>query len=181
MDASQEGMGMVLYQLGLESDQHVLEYASAKFGPAAYRYHMNEPKCPVVVWAVDRYHHYLKGRAFTLRTDSQCLKWLDSVQGHKSKFIRCINVVTGHSPAELLHGQNLALPNLGLSESTFVMTVKELNSKGEEEEAVDPKRESDVPRWLLDMNLTECQCEQCANAMKIVPLPTMLAISLHQV
>ncbi|XP_063227072.1 uncharacterized protein LOC134533478 [Bacillus rossius redtenbacheri] len=87
-NASQEGMGVVLYQLGTNRERHIVEYTSAKFGPAARRYHVNEQECLVVVWAVGRSRLHLEGRPFILRTDSQCLKWLDSAQGRKSKFTR---------------------------------------------------------------------------------------------
>ncbi|XP_063218588.1 uncharacterized protein LOC134528851 [Bacillus rossius redtenbacheri] len=85
-DASQEGMGAVLYQVDGDGVRRLIEYASAKFGPAERRYHVNEKECLAVVWALQRYRHQLEGRLFTLRTDSQCLRWLDSAQGRKSKF-----------------------------------------------------------------------------------------------
>ncbi|XP_063238310.1 uncharacterized protein LOC134539891 [Bacillus rossius redtenbacheri] len=44
-DASQEGMGAVLYQEGGDGERRVAEYASAKFGPAERRYHANEQEC----------------------------------------------------------------------------------------------------------------------------------------
>ncbi|XP_063218574.1 uncharacterized protein LOC134528834 [Bacillus rossius redtenbacheri] len=88
MDASQEGMGAVLYQVDGDGVRRVIEYPSAKFGPAERRYHVNEQECLAVVWALQCYRHHLEGRSFTLRTDSQCLRWLDSAQGWKSKFTR---------------------------------------------------------------------------------------------
>ncbi|XP_063217106.1 uncharacterized protein LOC134527946 [Bacillus rossius redtenbacheri] len=50
-DASQVGMGAILYQLGPDGERRVIEYASAKFGPAARRYDVNEQECLAVVWA----------------------------------------------------------------------------------------------------------------------------------
>ncbi|XP_063235238.1 uncharacterized protein LOC134538105 [Bacillus rossius redtenbacheri] len=53
-DASQEGMGAVLYQEGGDGERRVAEYASAKFCPAERRYHANKQECLAVVWAQGR-------------------------------------------------------------------------------------------------------------------------------
>ncbi|XP_063241131.1 uncharacterized protein LOC134541547 [Bacillus rossius redtenbacheri] len=59
-DANQKGMAAVLYQLDDDGVRSVIEYASAKFGQAERRYHVNEQECLAVVWALQRYRHHIE-------------------------------------------------------------------------------------------------------------------------
>lgn len=87
-DASEQGIGAVLFQLGEKGEYHILEYSSAKFGPVERRYDVNERECLAVVWAFKRYRPYLEYQRFTLRTDNRCLVWLHNTHEARSKLTR---------------------------------------------------------------------------------------------
>ena len=84
-DASDHGMGAVLFQIGKDGQRRIISFASAKFKPAESRYHFNEQECLAVIWAIRRYHVYLEDCPFTLRTDSKALTWLDQMKDTKKK------------------------------------------------------------------------------------------------
>ena len=84
-DASDRGMGAVLFQIGKDGQRRIISFASAKFKPAETRYHCNEQECLAVIWAIRRYHVYLEDCPFTLRTDSKALTWLDQMKDTKKK------------------------------------------------------------------------------------------------
>ena len=87
-DASAEGMGAVLFQLGDRGERRIIAYASAKFTKAEKRYHSNEQECLAVFWAFRRFSRYLEDGQFTLRTDNRALTWLDRIKNEKSKLHR---------------------------------------------------------------------------------------------
>jgi hypothetical protein len=79
----------VLSQLDPESgDEHPVAFASRALTAAERNYGAIEGECLAVKWAVEKFRYYLHGRRFTLRTDNQALKWLDSARFSNSKLER---------------------------------------------------------------------------------------------
>lgn len=87
-DASQKGLGAVLYQTTAEGERRVISYASAKLTETEKKYHSNELECLALVWAIKKYRPYLEDRHFTLRTDNKALTWLKQASGQKTKYAR---------------------------------------------------------------------------------------------
>ena len=96
-DASGYGIGGTMTQL-IEGQERLVACVSRKLSEAEKKYSTGEREALACVWAIERWHTYLWGRRFTLRTDHQALITLLSTSG------------TGHRPmriarwgARLLH------------------------------------------------------------------------------
>ncbi len=87
-DASATAIGAVLSQTqcGIEKP---IAFASRALNQTEQRYSVGEREALACIWACERWHLYLYGRAFTLRTDHQALTALLSTSG------------TGHRPLRL--------------------------------------------------------------------------------
>ncbi|KAI5720243.1 hypothetical protein M8J77_003912 [Diaphorina citri] len=87
-DASEVGLGAVLFQYAEDNSKRVISFASAKLSPTESRYSSNERECLAVVWAIKKYRIYLEDQPFVLRTDNQSLKWLNKFSDSKAKLTR---------------------------------------------------------------------------------------------
>ncbi|XP_062373903.1 uncharacterized protein K02A2.6-like [Sardina pilchardus] len=87
-DASAIAIGAVMSQLqgGVERP---IAFASRALSPTEQRYSVGEREALACLWACERWHMYLYGRKFTLRTDHQALTTLLATSG------------TGHKPLRL--------------------------------------------------------------------------------
>ena len=100
-DVSATALGAVLCQLqnGMEKP---IAFASRALSPNEQKYSVGEREALACAWACERWHMYLYGRAFTLRTDHQALtalmftsgtehrplqlyRWVDSLQQYDFK------------------------------------------------------------------------------------------------
>lgn len=79
-DASDVGLGAVLSQLHQDGER-VVSCASCTLTPAQRRYSVTEREALACAWAVERWHKYLWGRTFVLRTDHQALRLLLTTRG----------------------------------------------------------------------------------------------------
>ena len=75
-DASEKGIGAMLVQETSEGTRRVVEYASKKFSEAEKRYPVIEQEAAGIMFAVDRWRHFLLGKKFRLETDHRPLVWL---------------------------------------------------------------------------------------------------------
>ena len=75
-DASEVGLGAVLST----RRGTTIEFASRVLSPTETKYSTTEKECLAIVWAIRKFRHYLIGAKFTLKTDHQPLKWLDSAK-----------------------------------------------------------------------------------------------------
>lgn len=69
-DASGVALGAVLTQRGTNGLWRTISFASKKLAPSERRYVQTAREAFALVWAVERFQHYLIGRPFTLMTDS---------------------------------------------------------------------------------------------------------------
>ncbi|KAG1960305.1 retrotransposable element [Pimephales promelas] len=83
-DASDRAIGAVLSEVQ-DGVERPVAFASRALTPTEQRYSVGEREALACVWASERWHLYLYGRRFTLRTDHQALTTLlmASGSGHK--------------------------------------------------------------------------------------------------
>ncbi|KAJ7991418.1 hypothetical protein DPEC_G00283640 [Dallia pectoralis] len=79
-DASAVALGAVLSQLH-DGAERPVAFASRSLSPTEQKYSVGEREALACIWACERWHFYLYGRSFTLRTDHQALTALMSTSG----------------------------------------------------------------------------------------------------
>nr|KAG5700576.1 hypothetical protein BaRGS_015372 [Batillaria attramentaria] len=72
-DASNNGLGAVLFQIQDNGQRRPVAYASRSLAPAETRYATIEKEALAAAWAVERFHDYLMGMEFTIETDHKPL------------------------------------------------------------------------------------------------------------
>ncbi|XP_058982088.1 uncharacterized protein LOC131803998 [Musca domestica] len=75
-DASNVGVGAVLFQKGDDDGEHPIEYFSKKLNSAQRNYSTTEKECLAVILAIERFRQYIELMDFTVITDHSSLQWL---------------------------------------------------------------------------------------------------------
>lgn len=75
-DWSVDGVGAVLSQIDDEGREYICGYLSKTCTPAERRYSAFKGELLAVLWACEKWRHYLGGRQFDLITDHKALEWL---------------------------------------------------------------------------------------------------------
>jgi hypothetical protein len=86
-DASGDGIGCVLLQLD-GSDEKLIECASKKFSETERRYPIIEQEAYAIMFALERWQHYLLGREFVIETDHRPLVWIQAKKDCRGKLGR---------------------------------------------------------------------------------------------
>ena len=86
-DASDKGFGAVLGQIR-NGTEVVVAYASKAIGSSQINWSTIEKEAFAVVWSVKYFRHYLYGRAFTIYTDHNPLKWLFTLKSPEGRLAR---------------------------------------------------------------------------------------------
>src|SRR5699024_2999118 len=68
-------MGAILL-LEVDGQRHVVEYASKRFSKAQLRYPIIEKEATAIMFALNKWEHYLLGSKFKIETDHKPLEWL---------------------------------------------------------------------------------------------------------
>jgi len=83
-------MGAVLEQQGEDGEWHPVMFWSKTLKPAERNYSGPERECLAVVQAIKQFRHYVYGSQFTVYTDHNALKWLQTVKEPTGRLQRWI-------------------------------------------------------------------------------------------
>ena len=91
-DASDYGLGAVISQRQDETEK-VIAYASRVLEDRERRYSTTKKEMLAMVYAIKHFRHYLYGRPFTVRTDHNALKWLQSFKEPEGQVARWLETL----------------------------------------------------------------------------------------
>lgn len=75
-DASNTGIGAILYQLSKNNEKEVIVPISKKLLPSQMNWGITEKEVYALVWAVEKLERYIKGRKFHVITDHKAIEWI---------------------------------------------------------------------------------------------------------
>lgn len=75
-DASNSGVGGVLYQVDDKGDEHPIAFMSQKLNGAQRNYSVTEQECLAAVLSLKKFRGYIEGMPFKVVTDHASLRWL---------------------------------------------------------------------------------------------------------
>ena len=87
-DASNRGIGAVLFQKDNEENERPIYYFSQKLNPAQVNYTVTEKECLAAVAAIEKFRPYVEGMPFTVITDHASLKWLMKLKDLSGRLAR---------------------------------------------------------------------------------------------
>jgi hypothetical protein len=75
-DASDNGLGAVLYQQQPDGSEKVIQYASRTLSDGERKWHTTEKEALAIIWACEKFAPYLIGPKFKVISDHASLQWL---------------------------------------------------------------------------------------------------------
>jgi len=87
-DASNQGVGSVLYQLSEDEQECPIAFLSQKLNKAQKNYCTTELECLAALISVKKFRPYIEGHPFTIITDHASLKWLMSQKDLSGRLAR---------------------------------------------------------------------------------------------
>ncbi|CAF1082211.1 unnamed protein product [Brachionus calyciflorus] len=86
VDASPVGLGAILMQYNPNDsdDIRIVAYASRSLTDVERRYAQIEKECLAIVWGCEKFHIYLYGRFFIIKTDNKALEYIFKRSGRKT-------------------------------------------------------------------------------------------------
>eukprot|EP00884_Botryococcus_braunii_P003186 jgi/Botrbrau1/12869/Bobra.0188s0011.1 len=88
-DWSKVAIGAVLSQIDEATEfDHPVAFASRLLNSAERNYAPTEGECLALVWAIEKFRHFLDGRHFIVYTDHAALQWLNTKRHANSKLER---------------------------------------------------------------------------------------------
>lgn len=87
-DASESGIGAVLFQKGDEGEENPIAFYSQKLNGCQRNYSVTEKECLAAVMAIKRFRAYVELMSFTVITDHASLKWLMNMKDLSGRLAR---------------------------------------------------------------------------------------------
>lgn len=75
-DASNNGVGAVLMQKKTDGIEYIIEYASRALTKAEKNYGITEKESLALIWGIQYFQHYLRGKRFIIKTDHKALIYI---------------------------------------------------------------------------------------------------------
>ena len=88
VDASLTGVGAVLKQIDSNKVLSPIAFHSRSLKDYEKNYSITELECLAIVDSLNKFHHYLFGKKFTIHTDHAALVWLKNVKNLKGRLFR---------------------------------------------------------------------------------------------
>ena len=107
VDASDIGIGAVLSQ-----PSGIVEYASRVLTPAERKYSTTEKECLAMVWALEKWRHYLIADNFTVKSDHKPLVWLMTAKDPRGRLSRwALRLQEFNFTVEHISGEQNSIPD----------------------------------------------------------------------
>lgn len=87
-DASNTGVGGVLYQVSEDGREAPIAYMSQKLNAAQQNYSVTELECLAAILSVERFRQYVEGMTFKIVTDHASLQWLMGLKDLSGRLAR---------------------------------------------------------------------------------------------
>lgn len=87
-DASNTGIGAVLFQKNEQDEEQPVYFYSAKLTSSERNYSVTERECLAVIKAIKKFRPYLEGYKFEIYTDHNSLKWLMTTKDLSGRLAR---------------------------------------------------------------------------------------------